>query len=181
MQADPITMEDRAGPPARIFLLIGGLLTFLGGLLLVFVSHSESMAPQEVCLGVVTTPDGWMVLDSSLSLVPYKDVQCRPGPLLRYGEGELLDRSEFRPFLNRWKEAVRRYPELSDRLSEIELHRNGDVVFFASDGRLRIELDAQVRTWPYTLYPLLLATEAKGWKRGFIDLKDEDALLIQAR
>lgn len=180
MQSEP-TEEGKANPPARVFLLIGGLLAFTGGLIIVLSSFTGTFTQRGACLGIVATNDGWMVLGQSLTLVPYKDVQCRPGPLLRYGEGELLDRPEFRPFLNRWKEAVALHPQLPDRLSEIELRRNGDAVFFASEGRLRIELEAGVRTWPHTLLPLLQAAEAKGWNRGFVDLKDEDALLIQAR
>lgn len=180
MRSEP-TEEGRANPPAKIFLLIGGLFAITGGLIIVLSSFTGTSTQQGACLGIVATNDGWMVLDQSLTLVPYMDVQCRPGPLLRYGEGELLDRPEFRPFLNRWKEAVALHPQLPDRISEIELRRNGDVVFFASEGRLRIELEAGVRTWPHTLLPLLQAAESKGWNRGFVDLKDEDALLIQAR
>jgi hypothetical protein len=167
--------------PGAIYLITGVLLSLAGGLVLVLSSIEDHFSKDEVCLGIVATESGWMVLDQSLSLVPYQDVQCRPGPFLRYGEGELLDRPEFRPFLNRWKEAVALHPQLADRLSEIQLRRNGDAVFYSSEGRLRIELEAGVRTWPQTLWPLLLALEAKGWNRGFIDLKDEDALLIQAR
>ena len=183
--ADVLPVESDILPsklsPPLIFLL-GGLLLLIGGALVIWQSiGSEKFWAGESCLGIVASADGWQVLDSSLSLQSYDEVQCRPGPLLRYGEGNLLDRTEFRPFLIRWRDLVAQSPEVADRLSEVVLHRNGNIVFFTQGRRLRIELDAGVRSWPHTLLPLLQAIEANGWSQGFVDLKDEDALLIQSR
>lgn len=184
----PKQENDQIVKPPIFLFLFGGLLLLIGGVLLFWLS--DSSFESKVCLGIISTVNGFQVLTDELDLESIDAINCNSGPLIRYGEGSLLSRNEFRPFLRQWKEAVKRYPTLPDHLSEIELHRNGDSVFFTQQSRFRIEISAEVRSWPYTLMPLIEALEStkitgnrksNDGIRGFVDLKDEDALLIETR
>ncbi|MBW7858579.1 MAG: hypothetical protein H3C43_09895 [Leptonema sp. (in: Bacteria)] len=191
MQTEPelnMPKEPVAELPPTWLFLVGGLLLLVGGFIIFLLSDSSSEI--EVCLGNISTIHGFQVLTDDLRLESIDSINCNAGPFIRYGEGSLLARNEFRPFLKQWQQAVKRYPTLLDYVSEIELHRNGDSVFFTQQSRFRIEVSSEVRSWPYTLMPLIEALESTKMTanrksndatRGFVDLKDEDALLIETR
>lgn len=163
--------------------LVAASLVLLGIGLLLEGGDGVFSSDRQACLFSIPAEEGLYVLDRNLQLHKFREARCEPGPILRTAEGlSVLGVPEFAEFIREWAGAVETYPELPGMLSEIQLSRTRDTVFYTRNGRLRIDVaHRQSRRWPHTLFAALRAAEVRGWAAGYMDLKDEDGLFIRER
>lgn len=182
LQALPVVLADRRFRLAMLPLL-ATLLVLAGAILLIQGKDGVFHAAPQSCLFSIPAEEGLFVLDRDFQLHKFRETHCEPGPVLRTAEGISAPAvPEFAEFIREWAGAVEAHPELPGMLSEIQLSRTRETVFYSRNGRLRIDVaHRQNRRWPHTLYAALRAAEARGWSAGYMDLKDEDGLFIRER
>jgi len=150
-----------------------------------FDGQSLTITLQEArCLAILETSKGIFDIGSGPVILSRDFPRCRGVPLLRTDVPTDLSLSQprLRGFFQFWGFVYEHYPELVGRISEVRVTRSGGLTLYSRDPGIRIELPESPGPAGATrLYATVAFLEDQNIRRGLVDLRGSDALVLPGK
>ncbi|MEQ8352552.1 MAG: POTRA domain-containing protein [Leptospiraceae bacterium] len=136
------------------------------------------------CLAILETSGGVFDIGSGPVILSREFPRCRGVPLLRTDVPTDLSLSQprLRGFFQFWSFVYNQYPELVGRISEVRVTRSGGLTLYSRKPGIRIELPESPGPAGATrLYATVAFLEDQNIRRGLVDLRGSDALVLPGK